>query len=101
MEELDEGGEMLFPGPEGDQDDDPSGGETVGWPVVATRSQHSGPGSVLLLQVQLSPAGGQGQLLVRPHHGGGAERQAGAGTCWLSIVLGACRICFVRKFCIF
>ena len=74
MQELEEGGEMLLPGSERDEDDDPSGGETVGWSVVTSSSQHSRPGSVLLLQVQLSPGGGQGQLLVRPHYGGDTER---------------------------
>ena len=41
MHELEEGCEMLFPGSERDQDDNTSGGLTVGWPVVTPRSQHS------------------------------------------------------------
>ena len=41
MHELEEGGEMLFPGSERDQDDDTTGGLTVVWPVVTPRSQHS------------------------------------------------------------
>ena len=93
MHELEEGGEVLFPGSEGDQDDDPSGGETVGWSVVTSRTDQSGPGSVLQLRVQVGPGGGQGQLLLGPHHGGGTEDRLGGGrrnTGWLSLVLAPC-----------
>ena len=41
MQELEEGGEMLLPGSIRDEDDDPSGWETVGWSVVTSRSQDS------------------------------------------------------------
>ena len=87
MHVLDEGGEVLFPGPEGDQDDDPRGGLTVGWSEVAARWQHSCPGLVLLLQVQEVPGGGQGQLLLLPHYGGGTEGKTGGR---LSLVLVPC-----------
>ena len=90
---LDEGGEVLFPGPEGDQDDDPRGGQTVGWSGVAARWQHSCPGLVLLLEVQVVPGGGQGQLLLQPDYGGGTEGETGGG---LSLVLVAC--CISRTF---
>ena len=93
VEELDEGGEMLFPGPEGDQDDDPGGGLTVGGSEVAARWQHSRPGLVLLLQVQEVPGGGQGQLLLLPHYGGGTEGETGGR---LSLVLVPC--CISRTF---
>ena len=95
MHVLDEGGEVLLPVPEWDQDDDSCAGQTVGWSEVAARWQHSCPGSVLLLQVQGVPGGGQGELLVRPNYRAGTEgktREVRGKTAWLSLVLVACCI---------
>ena len=95
MHVLDEGGEVLLPVPEWDQDDDSCAGQTVGWSEVTARWQHSCPGSVLLLQVQGVPGGGQGELLVRPNYRAGTEGKTGGmrgKTAWLSLVLVACCI---------
>ena len=62
---------------------------------MTARWQHSCPGSVLLLQVQGVPGGGQGELLVRPNYRAGTEgktREVRGKTAWLSLVLVACCI---------